>query len=76
MQLAETYAAEVIMFNNLPVCTDAWVFMNLTDENQELIRKNSCQYFNLRTPRQCLFTDLIDPNVAGELERGTLQVEE
>ncbi|AXF96033.1 hypothetical protein [Spiroplasma phoeniceum] len=76
VQLAETYAAEVIMFNNLPVCTDAWVFMNLTDENQELIRKNSRQYFNLRTPRQRLFTDLIDPNVAGELERGTLQVEE
>lgn len=50
VQLAETYAAEVIMFNNLPVCINTWVFMNLNDDNQELIRKNSCQYFNLKTP--------------------------
>ncbi|WP_425379226.1 hypothetical protein [Spiroplasma endosymbiont of Polydrusus pterygomalis] len=76
VQLAETYAAEVIMFNNLPVCTDAWVFINLTDENQELIRKNYRQYFNLRMPHQRLFTNLVDPNVVLEIEQGILQIEE
>ncbi|WHQ37005.1 hypothetical protein [Spiroplasma sp. SV19] len=76
VQLAEMYAAEVIMFNNLPVCTDAWVFINLSDENQELIRKNSRQYFNTKMPHQRLFTDLVDPNISLEIERGTLQVSE
>ncbi|WP_425380164.1 hypothetical protein [Spiroplasma endosymbiont of Stenodema calcarata] len=76
VQLAEMYAAEVIMFNNLPVCTDAWIFVNLSDENQELIRKNSRQYFNIKMPHQRLFTDLVDPNVALEIQRGTLQVSE
>ncbi|WP_374695899.1 hypothetical protein [Spiroplasma endosymbiont of Polydrusus formosus] len=40
VKLTETYAAKVIIFNNLTVCTDAWIFINLTNGNQELIRKN------------------------------------
>ncbi|WP_338965033.1 MULTISPECIES: hypothetical protein [unclassified Spiroplasma] len=76
VKLAEMYAAEVIMFNNLPVCTDAWVFVNLNDENQELIRKNYRQYFNTKMPHQRLFTDLVDPKIGLEIEQGTLQVSE
>ncbi|AGM25715.1 hypothetical protein SSYRP_v1c01190 [Spiroplasma syrphidicola EA-1] len=70
--LAENYAAEVVMFNNLAFCTDAWLFKNISFEKQEQIRKNARQYFSIKMPRQKLFSDLIDLEIKEKIEKGTL----
>ncbi|WP_368486307.1 hypothetical protein [Spiroplasma sp. DGKH1] len=73
---AEYYAAETVMFNNLPVCTDAWVYYNLSEESQELIRKNMRQYFNSRMVHQRLFTNLIDNDIKKQIDQGNLKIDD
>ena len=73
---AEYYATETVMFNNLTVCTDDWVYYNLSKESQELIRKNMRQYFNSRMVYQRLFTNLINNDIKKQIKQGNLQIDD